>query len=311
MSFRPPHFAHETMGVTRQRPVLRRPSAALATARAPENRRRAAAVQDAPAPSPAVHGPDVHPLLENEASHEARFGGPARTLLFSFFHFLLFLLLTVGVARAHGPYDSSARLIFLEDSLELTATLGIEGAKQVLLNAGWSEADAASALMSRGPATLHELPAELAPRFFEINANGDALKAARLQVISDGLEASFAATYTGSHGGELHVQARYFDGVEAMKPGAFVATDENRNVKGTAMFSRGNAATMVKATPVAVMEQTATAPIAATASDVAAPAEAEPVRGGSGRNRTAWWIGGLILLAAAILVVIGMFRRAR
>jgi hypothetical protein len=223
-----------------------------------------------------------------------------------------FRLLTVWAAlhaavitvRAHGPYDSSSQLLILDGALELNTTLGMAAAKQLLLNAGLSEAEAAGALASRGPSTRVDLSVELAARFFEISAGGQTLKAKRLQVITDGLETAFTATYAGSYSGDLEVRARYFDGIEGIKPGAFTAMDENHNVKAVALLSpaKRNAAiklsapvtlpppTSVEVTNLGVPVLAVSNVVSADATSPAAPARNLPVL---------WWVavlfGGVIV----------------
>lgn len=216
--------------------------------------------------------------------------------------FLLTLL--VCVCRAHGPYDSSAQLIVSSDSLEFSATLGMDGARQWLRNAGLSETDTATALTVRGTSTFHSLSADLAGRLVELSAGGQSLKATRLRVITDGLEASFIATYSGSYSGEVAVRARYFDGVEALKPGAFVAMDENRNVKAQAAFSRGNAETTVTLGTTATVGSATAKPNAPSASaerSAGAHQHADHVHPSAGSNF--WLIAGAIAALAAGLIL--------
>ncbi len=231
--------------------------------------------------------------------------------LFSFSPLLLFLLLATFVAHAHGPYDSSAQLVILTDALELNATLGMDGAKQVLLNGGLSDSEAASALTVRGPSTFHDLSADLAPRFFEITSGGQVLKPKRLQVITDGLEASFTATYAAAASGDLEVRAHYFDGVEGMKPGAFLAMDENHNVKASAMFSRAKSATTVKLSAPAAVESPKVPALAATATNVVTSTQPTPAAPPPPPSSTHWWAVGLLAVVVVVLILARKISRAR
>ena len=249
---------------------------------------------------------------------QGRKGGFGRTPPFSFSPFLLFVLLLSRLcAQAHGPFDSSAQLIILSDALELNATLGMDGAKQVLLNAGLSEAEATLALANRGPSTLYNLSADLAPHFFVVKAGGHELKAKRMQVITDGLEARFVATYAGSSAGEVEVQARYFDGIEAMKPGAFIAMDENRNVKGSAMFSHSKTDATVKLTPASAsnplveIEPVNAEARAAGVGQVAPAGQPESGHAQSCRFALLWLAGALLAGVTVILILLRKIRRAR
>lgn len=213
-----------------------------------------------------------------------------------------------SVALAHGPYDSSAQMIVFDESLELSATLGMDGAKQLLLSAGLSEADAASALAVRGPSTRFDLSVELAPRFFELFAGGKLLAPQRLRVITDGLEAKFTATYAGTHSGALEVRARYFDGVENLKAGAFTAMDENRNIKGQSVFSHAKATAEIHLTALEVAGKEPAAIMAPAPED--ATTAPEDSAGPTSRQRVVW-IGGAVLLAGMIWVVLRAMNRNR
>ena len=214
-------------------------------------------------------------------------------------------------ASAHGPYDSSVQLFILSDSLELNATLGMDGAKQVLLNGGLSEADATAALTTRGPSTRVDLSVDLASHFFELKSGDQMLKPNRLQVITDGLEASFTATYASLYSGDLEIRAHYFDGVEAMKPGAFTAMDENHNVKAVAMFSRSKPVATVKLTEPITAEAPKPALPATTASNNPPPIQAassgEPHR----QPATLLWAVGLLVVVVVVLILVRKISRAR
>ena len=209
-------------------------------------------------------------------------------------------LVAVRPASAHGPYDSSSQLLILDGALELNTALGMDAARQLLRNAGLSEAEVANALSSRGPSTRTDLSVELAIRFFEISAGGQALKAQKLQVIADGLEANFTATYTGSYSADLDVRARYFDGIEGIRPGAFIAMDENHNIKAVAMLSSAKKEAAIKLSTPAVM--TTPKPVEPTAPVAASVSVSNPVSGraaspeaGSSRPFAAVWLIGVML----------------
>ena len=226
-----------------------------------------------------------------------------------FFVALATLLASMAMGRAHGPYDSSSQLIILDGAFELNTTLGLDGAKQVLLNAGLSEAEAADALASRGPSTFHQLPADLAPRFFDVTAGGQKLKATQLRVIVPGLEVSFVATYPGTYAGEISVHASYFDGVPQMKPGAFLAMDENHNIKGSAALSASRREAAIDLGGAAVTN----APVQAEAPtppavEASSTASSEPVEVQADHSNGVWLAVAVVVLA--LLAVFGWrFRR--
>lgn len=161
----------------------------------------------------------------------------------------LLLALALGFslgAQAHGPFDNSSQAIVRDDTLELVVTMGMDGAQQFLLNAGLSEADAAAALAGRGPSTAFGLSVNLAPKFFDVTVDGKTFGARGVTVMTDGLEASYTITYPRPVAGQLGLRAVYFNGIEQMKPGSFIATDENRNGLGAAMFTRAQPTVEIK-----------------------------------------------------------------
>lgn len=219
----------------------------------------------------------------------------------------------VCLCRAHGPYDSSAQLIIFSDSLEFRATLGMDGARQLLHNAGLSEAETAAALSVRGAGTPYNLSTAVASHVVELTGGGQVLKVARMRVSTDGLEASFTATYEGSYTGDLDVRARYFNGIEALKPGAFVVLDDNRNVKDQVVFSSAKAEATVKlatsgTAPSATVVQEA--PVASTTHNTYADHRHEGTRPSSPAKS---WLaaGALIALGVGLILLFRMLRHSR
>lgn len=151
--------------------------------------------------------------------------------------------------RAHGPFDNSAQAIVHDETVEVMVTMGMEGARQFLLQAGLSEGEVTTTLAGRGPATAVALKESLAPRFFEASAFGNALVAQSVAVTTDGLEAAFTIVYSRPRTEGVRLRARYFDGIELMKPGSFIVTDENRNTLGGGRLTRANATVDVKFPP--------------------------------------------------------------
>jgi len=225
----------------------------------------------------------------------------------------LLLALVACVCGAHGPYDSSAQLMILDGSLEANATLGMEGAKQVLLNAGLSQTEAADALASRGPSSFFDLPTDITPFFFELTAGGAVLKPQRFRVITDGLEASFVASYAGVHSCEVAFRARYFDKIEAMKPGAFIALDENRNIKAQMAFSRDKAETKVNlgAPAVSVSEPGKPKTPSSVAATPVAPSP-QALEGSSVSSAPKSWllVGACVILAGVVVILVRSVRRS-
>lgn len=216
------------------------------------------------------------------------------------------LVLVAVLARAHGPYDSSAQLLLLSEAVEFRATLGMEGARQLLLNAGMSEAEATSALTVRGPSSLVTLPVAVAQHVVELTAGQQRFEPTHLRVATDGLEASFTASYAGAHAGALSVRARYFQGIDALKPGAFVVLDENHNIKFQDVFSSTKVAAeihlagQVTAEPPGKESATNMAPTRDHGSSVASNVA---VRSESSKPQERWVIGAILVVGLSWVVL--------
>ena len=78
-------------------------------------------------------------------------------------------------------------------------------------------------------------------------------------MVTDGLEANFTLHYRRPTAGDAQVRAKYFEGIEQLNEGAFVAMDENRNVFGNAVLSRTNDRTELALPKLAVTETVPTA----------------------------------------------------
>lgn len=153
--------------------------------------------------------------------------------------------------HSHGPFDNSSQLILHDDMLELVVTMGMDGARQFLLHAGLSEPETTTVLAGRGPSTGVALAVDLAAKCFEVDAGGKVLAARSVSLMTDGLEAAFTISYPRPATADVRLSALYFSGIEAMKPGSFIATDENRNALGAALLSRAKAAVEIRLSPIA------------------------------------------------------------
>ena len=151
----------------------------------------------------------------------------------------------------HGPFDNSSQLILHDDTIEVVVTMGTDGARQFLLHAGLPEPEATTALAGRGPSTGVALAVDLASKCFEVDAGGQALVARSVSLMTDGLEAAFTILYPRPSAESLRLRALYFTGVEKMRPGSFIATDENRNALGAAMLSRAKATVEIRLSTIA------------------------------------------------------------
>ncbi len=172
------------------------------------------------------------------------------TVLSPFFA-LLRLLLMAGVlaaltAHAHAPFDHSSRLTVGETKLELTVTMGGDAAVQFLTNCG---VDSNLALSVTRESAARPLSLEVAARIYEVRAGGKPLAAEKLTAFTEGLETLFIVVYPRPDGGVLDLRALFFNGIEPMKTGAFVAEDESGMQLGSALLSRRNDSIQVPLPP--------------------------------------------------------------
>lgn len=196
-------------------------------------------------------------------------------------------------AQAHAPFDSSARVIVLEQEIEATVTVGTGLAEKLLDDSGGQSIP----ISGVGPGKV--LPVELADRFFEMEAHDKKIVATQLRVLSDGLEALFIVTYPRPTSEAFRLRAQFARQLPGSNFCALVVTDDNNQLLGSHIVKLGSetadftlpklpGAIVEAATPALVV-----ASISATAETIAAPLAAKPSQP---RPR----FGALIIIAAVI-----------
>lgn len=151
---------------------------------------------------------------------------------------LLALVLAIPCASAHDPLDCSARLMAQVDRIEITVTLGVEGARQILAMGGLDAAGVAEAMRPRGPHNTIDLPPTLASHFFELKIGDERLAARKVVELSDGMEVVFIVVYPRPPSGSLNIRANCYDEIPNLRNGSLVAYDEQGNSLGAASLSR-------------------------------------------------------------------------
>lgn len=196
-------------------------------------------------------------------------------------------------AQAHAPFDSSARIIVLEQEIEATVTVGTGLAEKLLTDSG------GQSIPTTGVGPGKVLPVELAGRFFEMESNDKMIAATQLRVLSDGLEALFVVTYPRppAEAFRLHSQfARHLPGSNFC---ALVVTDDNHQLLGSHLVKSGSATAdfNLPKLPGAIIEAV---PPASVGAQLAAPAEAitSPLKVSPSQPRPRF--GALIIIAAVI-----------
>lgn len=155
-----------------------------------------------------------------------------------FRHFLVVLLALIAItptnSPAHSPFDSNSRVIVSDETIEASVSVGMELSKELLKDTGQT-------FVTTGVGRGTLLPAELAPRFFEIEANGSTIPCTELRVMSDGLEALFTAKFHRPAAESFRLHARYAKSLPSTGFSALVVTDDNNQMLGSQIVKQDSA----------------------------------------------------------------------
>lgn len=158
----------------------------------------------------------------------------------------IFVLLWSGwlapVARAHSPFDCSARAIVHVDSAEVMLTVGSSLGETFLRPAN----------VVPGQMVIGR-PFPLAPVFatnlFTTTADGSALVARAADVITDGVEYSFRFEYALAPAKTVGIEAHFLPSLKPPHAVPLVLTDENANLLASAILSLEKTGTEFALTP--------------------------------------------------------------
>jgi hypothetical protein len=229
---------------------------------------------------------------------------------------VLLFLFSPTLTHAHGPFDHSARLIVSDTKLEFLVTLGADATRAFLTKAGGAEAAVLQILSQTTLTPASGLPAGLASRFFQGRVGEESLTPEHVSAITEGLETIFTVTFPRPPQGTLELEAIYFNGIEPMKQGSFVALDEHDQILGAALLSRAMNSIQfplpekitASPPPQSPLETDAHRPIISSSSQTTPSADAnKPVS----RSAPAGRQFGLIVLALVTLGLFFLFRHHR
>jgi hypothetical protein len=147
------------------------------------------------------------------------------------------ILSTSRAASAHDPFDGATRLIVHDNRIELMVTMGSEASREFLRAAGLRPHDV-SILTMRGPVARIDVPVTLARRLFDVKLDAAPLDAEWVTGQSGEGETIFVAAYPRPTVGSLLLRAAYFDGIDSMRSGSFVARDDKGHELARALLSR-------------------------------------------------------------------------
>ena len=180
---------------------------------------------------------------------------------------LLVWLLAISSARAHDPFDLSSRMTVADDRIELTVTMGLDGVRLLLADAGFTQEQITTTARATGPDAIIVQPATLASRFFLLKSGEEALSATGVASLSEGMEVIFTLIYPRPTAGVLEIRAVCYEAIAGLRTGSLIVYDESMAQLGAALLSAGNAQLAVS---LPVLQSEEKAPVAATESIPAA-----------------------------------------
>jgi hypothetical protein len=126
-------------------------------------------------------------------------------------------------AAAHDPFDGGTQMLVSDSAIVVNVTLGSDAARAFAVSLGLP---AKETLRMTRPAPADgsiEIPPALAPRLVEVRSGGRPLAATGFAVVPTEIEVDFQIVYPSPGAGSVDVRAAYFDVVERMRAGSFVA----------------------------------------------------------------------------------------
>jgi hypothetical protein len=147
---------------------------------------------------------------------------------------------TIHQANAHEPLDISSRITVYRDRIELTSTLGVDAARQLLTVAGVSSDAIAQSLRGLHPDLVVEHATTVALHLFQLAHDGDALAATRVTSQAEGMEILFTLVYPRPAGGRLEALAVCYETIPDLRRGSLMIVDETAGNIGAVMLWREN-----------------------------------------------------------------------
>jgi hydrogenase/urease accessory protein HupE len=167
------------------------------------------------------------------------------------FSCLMLSLFAAFSAQAHGPFDHSSRLLVGTNQLELVVAMGADATQEFLARSGLPT-KVLAALDPSPPSAPYELPLDVTAKLFDLSLDGKVLSPSRITVATEGMETIFTLVFPRPSGGVLNMRAAYFNGIEPMKHGSFVAYADDFQTLGTALLSRAHDSVEISLPPIAI-----------------------------------------------------------
>lgn len=140
-------------------------------------------------------------------------------------------------AIAHGPDDITSRLTVRADRMEIVTTLGLDIARQLLIDAGVSEENVKKSLRALGPDDTVTQPSSVSEQLFRLTASDNDVRPRQVISRCEGMELVLTTTYPRPTPGALILRAVAYEQFKTLRPGALMAFAEPNLALGGALLT--------------------------------------------------------------------------
>ena len=146
----------------------------------------------------------------------------------------------MSVSVAHEPMDVSTRTTVYQDKVTVVATLGVDGAKQLLTRAGLPPQRVADALRAQGADAPTEQPATVGANFCELKAGETVMKPVRVRTLAEGMEVILTIVYPRPATEKLGVRMTAYAAIPGLHDGPFLLDDDQTGPIDATLLSTEN-----------------------------------------------------------------------
>jgi hypothetical protein len=123
------------------------------------------------------------------------------------------------------------------DRMEIVTTLGLDVARQLLIDAGVSEEDVKQSLRALGPDDTVKQPSSMPERLFRLTASDGNVRPQQVISRCEGMELVLTMKYPRPAPGALILRAVAYEHFKTLRPGALMAFAEPNLALGGALLS--------------------------------------------------------------------------
>ncbi|MEO7493593.1 MAG: HupE/UreJ family protein [Massilia sp.] len=168
----------------------------------------------------------------------------------------LALLGIAAPARAHDPFDGATQMLVFDNKIEVKLTFGYDAARTFLRGVALAPVEVTRLTRPSVDGQPVNLPAALAPRLMTLAAQGAPIDASAFLVLPSDNEIVMMLIYPRPQAASITAQAAYFALVDDMRPGAFVAANDQRRILARALLTRASPGVDVPMTAPAATSET-------------------------------------------------------